>query len=76
MTDFFEYDNGVLELTDCNILLLREFKALMDRDKTKGKTKLMKELTYIYLAISWKSPYNNYSEQERHEEALNDSGLT
>lgn len=76
MTDFFEYDNGVLELTDCSILLLREFKALMDRDKTKGRTKLMKELTYIYLAICWKSPYNNYTEQERHEEALSDSGLT
>lgn len=76
MTDFFEYDNGVLEITDCSVLLLREFKALKDRDKTKGKTKLMKELTYIYLAISWKSPYNNYTEQERHEEALSDSGLT
>ena len=40
------------------------------------KTKLIKELTYIYLAICWKSPYNNYTEQERHEEALSDSGLT
>ena len=63
MTDFFEYDNGVLEITDCSVLLLREFKALKDRDKTEGKTKLMKELTYIYLAISWKSHYNNYTEQ-------------
>ena len=44
MTDFFEYDNGVLELTDCSILLLREFKALMDRDKTKGKTEILDDL--------------------------------
>ena len=33
MTDFFEYDNGVLEITDCSVLLLREFKDLKDREE-------------------------------------------
>jgi hypothetical protein len=47
---------------------------LLDRDKTKEQA--TKELTYIYLAIDFKSPYSQYSEYERHEEALNDSGLT
>lgn len=28
------------------------------------------------LAIAWDSPYSQYSETERHNEALNDSGLT
>lgn len=72
----FTYDNDhlLLEVNEPEILLVREFKALLDRDKTK--TRVLKELTYIYLALDWKSPYNNYTEQERHEEALSDSGLT
>lgn len=74
----FVYDNvnNRLEINEPEILLIKEFKALSDKDKTKTKTQLWKELTYIYLAIDWKSPYSQYLEQERHEEALNDSGLT
>lgn len=74
----FIYDNGSnrLELNEPEILLIKEFKALSDRDKTKNKSRLWKELTYIYLAIDWKSLYNQYSEQERHQEALSDSGIT
>ena len=74
----FTYDNGNnrLEINEPEILLIKEFKALSDRDKSKNKTRLWKELTYIYLAIDWKSLYNQYSEQERHAEALSDSGIT
>ena len=74
----FTYDNGNnrLEINEPEILLIKEFKALSDRDKSKNKTRLWKELTYIYLAIDWKSLYNQYSEQERHMEALSDSGIT
>lgn len=74
----FIYDNGNnrLEINEPEILLIKEFKALSDRDKTKNKSRLWKELTYIYLAIDWKSLYNQYSEQERHVEALSDSGIT
>jgi hypothetical protein len=74
----FIYDNGNnrLEINEPEILLIKEFKALSDRDKTKSKERLWKELTYIYLAIDWKSLYNQYSEQERHLEALSDSGIT
>lgn len=76
--EIFSYDslNKQLELNEPEILLVREFKALLTRDKTKTKSRALKELTYIYLAICWKSPYNQYTELERHEEALNDSGLT
>ena len=76
--NIFVYDNvnNRLEINEPEILLIKEFKALSDKDKTKTKTQLWKELTYIYLAIDWKSPYSQYLEQERHEEALNDSGLT
>lgn len=74
----FVYDNvnNRLEINEPEILLTKEFKDLYDRDKSKNKSKFWKELTYIYLAIDWKSPYSQYSEQERHEEAINDSGLT
>lgn len=76
--NIFSYDSlyKQLEINEPEILLVREFKALLDKDKSKQKEKAFRELTYIYLALSWKSPYNQYSEQERHEEALNDSGLT
>lgn len=74
----FNYNslNKSLEINEPEILLVKEFKALLDRDKTKHKDRVTRELSYIYLAIDWKSPYNQYSELERHEEAINDSGLT
>lgn len=74
----FSYDNlnKQLELNEPELLLIKEFKALLDRDKSKNKEQAFKELTYIYLALDWKSPYNQYSEYERHEAALDDSGIT
>ena len=83
---FFNYDNvnGEILIEDESILLIREFAALLEpeRNKTKedktGKKKLLafKELKYIYLFFDWTSPYFNYSEQDRHNESLLDSGLT
>lgn len=35
-----------------------------------------REFTYIWLAIDWKSIYADYTEQERHQEALRDAGIT
>nr|DAX09121.1 MAG TPA: hypothetical protein [Bacteriophage sp.] len=54
--------NKSLEINEPEILLVREFKALVDRDFTSMKEKVTRELTYIFLAIDWKSPYNQYSE--------------
>lgn len=74
----FNYDslNKQLELNEPELLLIREFKALLDRDQTTHKDKATRELTYIYLAIDWKSPYSQFSELERHQEALSDAGIT
>lgn len=74
----FNYDNlnKQLEVNEPELLLIREFKALLDRDKTNHKDKATRELTYIYLAIDWKSPYSQYSEYERHQEALMDANIT
>lgn len=82
----FLYDNASnqIELNTPEILLISEFAMLMkdDRNKCKadpkGKDKLraFREFQYIYLAIDWCSPYCDYPEQERHQEALKDSHLT
>ena len=78
MINFFVYDQVIcrLELNEPEILLVKEFKSLLEKDKSKGHKLFWKQLTYIYLALSWKSPYSQYTELERHEEALRDSELT
>ena len=70
----FNYDslNKQLEINEPEIFLVREFKALVDRNKERA----FKELTYIFLALDYKSIYSQYTEYERHEEALSDSGIT
>lgn len=65
-----------LEINEPELLLVKEFADLIKRDKSKTKDRVTRELSYIYLAIDWKSPYNQYSEHERHDEAIADSGLT
>ena len=84
--DFFEYNSvtGKAILNSADLVLIKEFKDLLEPERNKSKfdpkgilhLRADKEFTYIYLAISWKSPYANYSNQEKHEAALQDSGLT
>lgn len=83
---FFQYDNenGQLILEDESILLVKELENLLDpkrnitkNDKTgKKKERAFKELKYIYLFFDGQSPYFQFPEQDRHKEALLDSGLT
>ena len=70
----FDYDQGTgtVILNTADLALIGEFKKLIKRDKEKAD----REFTYIYLAIDWKSPYSNYSEQERHEAALQDANIS
>lgn len=86
MQKIFQYDNDKcqVELSVPEILLVKEFAALLDskrnickQDKT-GKLKLraFREFTYIWLAIDWNSIYRDYMEQDRHVESLKDSELT
>ena len=83
--DIFVFNNSLnkVELNE-DLFLIREFKALTDINRNKCKedptgTKLLRlhrELTYMYLMLSWKSPYSEYTEAERHEECLKDANLT
>ena len=43
---------------------------------TKEHLRAYREFTYIYLAIDWESFYKDYTEQDRHQEALRDAHLT
>lgn len=70
----FDYDQrtGTVILNSADLALIDEFKTLIKRDKNRAD----REFTYIYLAIDWKSPYNGFSELERHEAALQDAHIT
>lgn len=86
MIKIFQYNNGNgnVELNTPEIILVDEFKVLMDKQRNiceedkEGlyKLKAFREFTYIYLAIDWQSPYSDFSEQERHQMALNDAHMT
>ncbi len=86
MLHIFQYNNGngKIELEKPEILLVKEFAELMNNERNKCKEdktgerhlRAFKEFTYIWLALDWQSLYVNYSEQERHQEALKDSGLS
>lgn len=84
--NIFQYDNmrNRVELNMPEILLVKEFSELVKCERNICKEDLkgvqglraFREFTYIWLAIDWKSPYSDFSERERHQEALNDSGIT
>lgn len=86
MERIFQYDNvnGRIELNVPEILLVREFAALMDNKRNickadpQGKLHLraFREFKYIWLAIDWQSIYADYDEQDRHKEALKDASIT
>lgn len=84
--DIFVFNNAInrIELNVPEILLVKEFKTLLEPNRNKCKKdpkgeyglRAFREFTYIWLAISWKSIYADYDEQERHKEALNDAEIT
>lgn len=84
--DIFIYNNQLnrVELNTPEILLVKEFSALMSPKRNKCKEdpnglmglRAFREFTYIWLAICWKSIYSDYDEQERHQAALQDARMT
>lgn len=84
--NIFQYDNvhNRVELNMPEILLVKEFSELVKcernicKEDPKGVQGLraFREFTYIWLAIDWKSIYADYTEQERHQEALRDANMT
>lgn len=86
LTEFFQYNNNYnrLEIAKSEIFLVKEFGDLLDYDRNKCKEdptgkqclRAYRELTYIWLALSWQSPFKDFLEQDRHLESLRQSGLT
>ena len=86
MLRLFDYDNSKMKvvINTPDVLLIKEFQDLWTNERNKckedktGEKKLLvfKELSYIYLAIDWRSPYQEWSERERHELALRDAQIT
>lgn len=80
----FDNSNNSVIVNEPEILLVKEFAELWSNDRNKTtkdktgskKTRAYKELAYIWLMCDWSSPYSDYTEQERHKEALKDAGLT
>ena len=86
MLRLFDYDNNKMKvvINTPDVLLIKEFQDLWTNERNKckedktGEKKLLvfRELSYIYLAIDWRSPYQEWSERERHELALRDAQIT
>jgi len=57
--NLIEITNGVLTISP-EALVIKEFKKIWSRDKTKNKDKALKELAYIYHSTDYQSIYRNY----------------
>jgi len=81
--ELFKYDSDGIKLSKPEILLVSEFKALIDPKRNVNKAdpkgvnshRAFSEFTYIYLCYDWKSPYSEWSFEERQEAAMLDSGV-
>lgn len=82
--DLFKYQDYGIELNKPEILLVKEFAELWDTNRNKGvgdnrgyeKKRAFKEFLFMYLVYDWKSPYAEYSDQEKREAAKLDAELT
>ena len=82
--NFFIYNEGQLELNKAEILLVKEFANIYSLKFNQGETgdkdgrkrlRAYRLFAYIYLVHSWKSPYSDFSHNERHQAALEDTEL-
>jgi hypothetical protein len=73
--DYLKFQNNRVFLDKDEILLVKEFANLIEPKRNKCKEdkngelglKAIKELAFIFLNYDWKSPYSEFSEQERKE---------
>jgi len=56
---------GRKPVIDPAALVIKEFKTIWVRDKTKDKAQALREITYIYFQTDYMSPYRNYIGAER-----------
>ncbi len=56
-------------------LMVKEYKAIWDRDKSKGKKKALKEISFIYYNADYKSPFSKYDDETKNKEIRKTLGL-
>jgi hypothetical protein len=56
----FDLDKNGNIIPQADTLCVPAFKLIWDRDKDKNKSVALKELTYLYLAVDYQSPYTNF----------------
>lgn len=70
MDDIFELKDYKLTISPMAYSLV-PFKKLWDRDKSKGKSRAVSELSYIYFMCHYKSDYSDIVDiEERHNEVV------
>lgn len=82
--NIFLFEDYNIILNKEEIILVKEFAEIFslkwnqgepgDKDGRK-RERAYKLFSYIYLVYDWKSPYSEFSAQEKHEAALEDSGI-
>lgn len=82
--NLFTYENYTLRLNREEYLHIKEFAELFSLNFNKGepgdkdgrkRDRAHKLCVYLYLVYDWKSPYSEYSDQEKHEAALEDAKI-
>jgi hypothetical protein len=67
----FDIDKGRVVMNPTS-LWIPEFKKLWKRDESENKANASSEISYIVFMYDFKSPYRDYSEQDREKKILHD----
>tara|TARA_Y100000034_G_C6797679_1_gene357658 strand:+ start:187 stop:723 length:537 start_codon:yes stop_codon:yes gene_type:complete len=67
--------SNYIVIPDPNTLIIKEFKSILDADKSKKKEKAMKEFSFIYYMCDHNSPFSTYEDKEKEKEILNSLGI-
>ncbi len=71
----FELDSKGIPIIIPEVLLIKEFKDLLDRDISRDKSNSLQEFTYIYYYCDYNSNYAGLPDDERTIEARKDAGF-
>lgn len=67
----FDLDNKKVKIHP-EALLVKEYKVLWDKDKSKTKDNAVQELAYVVFMADFKSPYMYYADEARSEIVIRD----
>lgn len=69
MLKLFKYENYKVTISE-EALLLKPFKVIWDRDKSKSKDKALNELGFIYFFCDPRSDYQYLTDEDQRKEAI------